>query len=220
MHRHTVNTALALAGTLLAVLAGATQSNELHEALKRKPDMEHGRVLYETCAACHQPDGAGVADGHIPVIAGQHYEVVITQLVDFRRSERVDLRMNAFAARHHLEDSQDIADVAAYISSMPTQQTNEAGTGQFTVLGAQVYKRACVTCHGADGEGNSQLRQPRLAGQHYRYLVRQVDMMIRGTRSNMSWDHSILLRGLTEEEVTGVADYLARMKPAADSPAN
>lgn len=220
MHRHTVNTALALAGTLLAVLASATQSNELHEALKRKPDMEHGRVLYETCAACHQPDGAGVADGHIPVIAGQHYEVIITQLVDFRRSERVDLRMNAFAARHHLEDSQDIADVAAYISSMPTQQTDEAGTGQFTVLGAQVYKRACVTCHGADGEGNSQLRQPRLAGQHYRYLARQIDMMIRGTRSNMSWDHSNLLKGLTAEEVTGVADYLARMRPAGESPAN
>ena len=212
MHQHTANTALAVTGTLLAALAGATQSNELQEALKRKPNMEHGSSLYQTCAACHQPNGAGVADGEIPVIAGQHYEVIVTQLVDFRGTERVDLRMNAFAARHHLENSQDIADVAAYISSMPAQHTNEAGTGEFIPLGAQVYSRARVNCHGAAAEGNSQMRHPRLAGQHYRYLVRQMDMMIRGTRSNSGWDHSNLLNNLTEREITGVADYLARLR--------
>ncbi len=220
MHRHTVHTALAVIGTLLAALASATQSNELHEALKRKPNMEHGSALYETCAACHQPDGAGVADGQIPIIAGQHYEVIIAQLVAFRGSKRVDLRMNAFAARHHLENSQDIADVAAYISSMPAQHTNEAGTGEFIALGAQVYNHACVTCHGAAGEGDSQLRHPRLAGQHYRYLVRQMDMMIRDTHSGSSWDHSNLFKNLTEEEITGVAEYVARLRVADRLPAN
>ena len=213
-------TALAFASTLLATLAGASQSNELREALQRKPNLERGSSLYETCAACHRSDGAGAADGEIPVIAGQHYEVVIAQLVDFRRTERVDLRMNALAAGHHLKGSQDLADVAAYISSMPVQRTNKVGTGQFTALGAQVYSRACVSCHGADAEGNDQLRHPRLAGQHYAYLVKQIDMMIRGTRFNMSWDHSILLKRLTDEEIAGVADYVARLSPAANSPAN
>lgn len=208
------------AGTLLATLAGATQSNELREALERKPNLEHGSSLYETCASCHRPDGAGAADGGVPIVAGQHYEVIITQLVDFRRTERVDLRMNALAARHHLKDSQDLADVAAYISSMPVRRTNEVGTGQLTALGAQVYSRACVSCHGADGEGNDRLRQPRLAGQHYSYLVRQIDMIIRGTRFDLSWDHSQLLKSLTDEEISGVADYVARLKPDAALPAN
>jgi cytochrome c553 len=219
MHRHTVRSALALSGVLLAALAGATQSNELHEVLKRKPNIEHGSSLYQTCAACHQPNGSGVADGEIPVIAGQHYEVIIAQLVAFRGTGRVDLRMNAFAARHQLENSQDIADVAAYISSMTAQHTSEAGTGKFIALGAQVYNHACVTCHGAAGEGNSQLRHPRLAGQHYRYLLKQMDMLIRDTRSDSSWDHSNLLKHLTEEEITGVADYVARLRVADKSPA-
>jgi len=201
------------AGSLLAALAGATQSNELREALERKPDLEHGSSLYETCAACHQPDGAGVADGGIPIIAGQHYEVVIMQLVDFRRTERVDLRMNTFAARHHLESPQDFADVAAYISRMPVQRTKDVGTGQFTVLGAQAYSRACASCHGADADGNDRMRNPRLAGQHYGYLVKQIDMMIQGTRFNLSWDHSKLLKSLTDEEVAGVADHVARLTP-------
>lgn len=213
------NIALAFASALLATLAGATQSNELREALERKPNLEHGSSLYETCATCHRPDGAGAADGDIPIIAGQHYEVTIVQLVDFRRTERVDLRMNAHAARHHLKGSQDLADVAAYISSMPVRWTNEFGTGQFTALGAQIYSRACVSCHGGDAEGNDQLRRPRLAGQHYGYLVKQIDMMIGGTRFNMSWDHSNLLKSLTDEEIAGVADYLARLRPDANTPA-
>ena len=170
------NTALAVASTLVATSTGATQSNELREALERKPNLEHGSSLYETCTACHQSNGAGAADGDIPIIAGQHYEVIITQLVDFRRTERVDLRMNALAARHNLESSQDLADVAAYISSMPVQRTNEVGTGQFTSLGAQTYNRACVSCHGANAEGNDSatlsatcrpaLRLPRQANRH------------------------------------------------------
>ena len=214
------NTALTIASALLATLAGATQSNELREALERKPNLERGRSLFEACAACHRPDGAGAADGDIPIIAGQHYKVIITQLVDFRRTERVDLRMNALAARHNLKGSQDLADVAAYISSMPVRRTNEVGTGQLTALGAQVYSRACVSCHGPDAEGDDQLRQPRLAGQHYGYLVKQIDMMIGGTRFNLSWDHSKLLKSLTDEEITGVADYVARLRPDASSPAN
>ena len=214
------NTALAFASTLLATLAGATQSNELREALERKPNVEHGSSLYETCTACHQSDGAGAADGDIPIIAGQHYEVIIAQLVDFRRTERVELRMNALAARHNLENSQDIADVAAYISSMPVQRTNKVSTGQFTSSGAQTYSRSCMSCHGANAEGNAHLRYPRLAGQHYGYLVKQIDMMIHGTRFNLSWDHAELLKSLTDQEITGVADYVARLRPDANSPTN
>ncbi len=214
------NIALAFAGMLPATLAGAAQSNELREALERKPNLDHGSSLYEACAACHQPDGAGAADGDIPIIAGQHYEVIVAQLVDFRRTERVDLRMNAFSSSHRLESSQDLADVAAFISSLPVQRTGKVGTGQFTALGSQAYRRACVSCHGADAEGNGQLRYPRLAGQHYGYLVEQIDTMIRGTRFNLSRDHSKLLKSLTNQEIAGVADYVARLRPDAKSPEN
>jgi cytochrome c553 len=220
MRWHVGNTVVMLAATFLAAVAGAIQSDELREALERKPNLEHGISLYETCAACHQPNGAGAADGGIPIIAGQHYEVILAQLVAFRLTERVELRMNAFAARHHLENSQDLADVAAHISSMPAQRTTDVGSGQFTALGGQTYRRACASCHGANAEGDGRLLYPRLAGQHYGYLVKQVDMMIRGDRSNLSWDHSKLLKSLSDAEITGVADYLARLRPDADSPAS
>jgi cytochrome c553 len=214
------NTVLAFAIALLAGLAYAVQTNDLRDALALKPNYEHGRSLYETCATCHRPDGAGAADGGVPAIAGQHYEVIIKQLVDFRKTRRIDLRMNALAASHRLESPQDLADVAAFISSLPPQRTDDVGNGRFTGVGAQAYSRACANCHGAEAEGSDEDRYPRLAGQNNDYLVNQIDMMIRGSRFNMSWDHSKLLESLTDEEVIGVADYLARLKPVPNSPAN
>lgn len=220
MRRQVACAVAVLASTLLAGLAQAAQSNELREALQRKPNYEHGNSLYEACAACHRLDGAGSADDDTPAIAGQHYAVVLEQLADFRKTRRIDLRMNAFAASHRLDDTQDLADVAWFISRLPPQQTARVGDGRFTAVGARAYGRACGSCHGAEAEGNGELRHPRLAGQHYEYLVNQMEMMIRGSRFNMSWDHSKLLESLTNDELVGVADHLARLKPVSRSPSN
>ena len=216
MRWRTFSSALAFGGTLLAGLAFAAPISELREALARKPNIEHGSSLYEVCSSCHQPDGAGAAGSDVPSIAGQHSGVIIKQLVDFRDTKRIDLRMNAFASSHRLNGPQDLADVAAYIATLPPQQTDEVGNGLYTGAGAQAYKRACESCHGSVAEGNDQLRHPRLAGQHYRYLVRQIELMIDGSRRNMTWDHARLLESLTDEEITGLADHLARQKPAPD----
>ena len=215
MPRHIATCTIGLAMAALATLASAVQENELREALKLKPDHEHGRKLFEPCAACHQADGSGVADGDIPNIAGQHYEVILKELVDFRDTERIDARMQAFTARHHLEGPQDLADVAAYISHLPRRWTKQYGSGGDTAIGMQAYARACAHCHGQAGQGDNDLRIPRLAGQHYGYLVKQIDMMIGGARFNVSWDHSKLLESLTDKEITGVADYLARLQPTS-----
>lgn len=205
-------------GLLLAALAThapAVEENELRAALKLKPNHEHGRKLYDTCAACHQADGGGVADGNIPSIAGQHYEVILKELADFRDTERIDMRMEAFASRHHLEGPQDLADVAAYISSLPRRWTKQYGPGSDTAIGLQAYGRACASCHGQAGQGDNDLRIPRLAGQHYGYLVKQLDSMIGGSRFNVSWDHSKLIESLGDKEITGVADALSRMQPTS-----
>jgi cytochrome c553 len=101
------------------------------------------------------------------------------------------------------------------MSRLPRQWTKQYGSGEHTAIGMQAYARACASCHGATGDGNNELRMPRVAGQHYRYLVKQIDMMIGGARFNVSWDHSKLLESLTDEEITGVADYLARQQPPA-----
>jgi cytochrome c553 len=207
----------------LVVLLGMTpahsrQTNELQDALQLKPDLEHGRTLYSTCAACHQSHGGGTPDGAIPSIAAQHYEVTIEQLADFRDAARWDPRMSAFTAEHHLAGPQDLADVAAYIAALPPQPSAEVGPGDRTALGGQLYGRACQSCHGARGEGDASQRIPRLGGQHFGYLVRQIRAIATRERPKAGLDHAPLLDDLPDGEVVAVADYLSRISPAQEQP--
>jgi cytochrome c553 len=207
--------AVAVALAIIAASTAAGLTNEFRAARKLKANPEHGRALFTSCATCHQPDGAGRAKDGIPSIAGQHYQFVLEQLVDFRESERLDLRMNAATAPHALKGPQDLADVAAYVADLPSVATSDTGPGEFLNAGQNVYARACSHCHGVTAEGNGKLRYPRLAGQHYGYLKRQMEIMVAGDRPHVSWDHMKLLQSLTPEEKNGVAGYLARLNAAA-----
>ena len=93
--------------------------DELLTAQQVKPNFEHGAELFEVCAACHGADGAGTSDGTVPAIAGQHFRVVLKQLVDYRHDQRWDIRMEHFTDRHRLAGPQEVADIAALYRRAP-----------------------------------------------------------------------------------------------------
>jgi cytochrome c553 len=207
---------LGLLALLGMTLAHSRQDNELQDALQLKPSLEHGRALYDNCAACHQSHGGGDPTSAIPSIAAQHYEVVIEQLANFRADTRWDLRMVAFTAEHRLAGPQDLADVAAYVAALPPRPSAEFGPGDRTAVGGQLYGRVCQGCHGARGEGNGPLRYPRLSGQHFRYLVQRMRARPARERPKPSWDHAALFRMLSDDQFVAVADYLSRIDPAQE----
>ena len=194
----------------LTVQAGSIPQQEYAQVLRSKPDIVHGEALFETCAACHGPQGAGVSDGTVPAIAGQHFHVIARQLVDYRYDRRWDLRMKHFTDQHHLDGAQDIADVATVISQLAVTKASDHGSAEYLQHGGEVYAHLCASCHGAAGEGDDRDGHPRLAGQHYDYLLRQMHDALEGRRPNFSPDHVRLLRRLERDDLTGVADYLSR----------
>jgi cytochrome c553 len=206
---------------LISAAASAASPNadaaraELLAAAKLTPDAERGARHYETCAACHGPSGQGVSDGSVPAIAGQHGSVLLKQIVDFRHDQRWDERMQHFTDRHHLPTAQDVTDVAAYVSRLPRFPAMEdsIGDGAFLREGASVYFRVCEACHGPLGEGDLLRFRPRLAGQHYEYLLRQLGETAAGYRPGMDPLHVERLRKLSPEQMRGVADYLSRTSP-------
>ncbi len=195
------------------------RDREFIEGALLQPDRAHGAELFRTCAACHGDDGIGTTDGEIPAIAGQHGGVLLKQLADFRHDQRWDARMQHFTDDHHLRNAQDLADVAAYISELPRfPPTAEGiGDGQDLRAGASVYFRVCERCHGPLGEGDRARSLPRLAGQRYAYLLRQLQETAAGKRPGMDLAHVERLQGLSEAEMRGVADYLSRMSPDLSS---
>lgn len=194
-------------------VAMSVPEQEFQEAVHAKPDLERGSHYFETCARCHGPRGGGTASGEFPRIAGQYFPVLIRQLVAFRNGLRWDYRMEGFADRHRLPDVQAIADVAAYVSQLEDPTPPGIGSGEWTTRGAAVYFRACESCHGTSGKGDPAHAVPRLAGQHYEYLRRQIYDAVDGRRPGFPAFHVRLLARLDHDEIAGVADYLARIVP-------
>jgi cytochrome c553 len=195
----------------LAAHSASIPQQEYDLVQRSKADMVHGATLFETCAACHGPDGAGTRDGSVPAIAAQHFRVITRELVDYRHDKRWDLRMEHFTDEHHLSGAQDIADVAAYISDLPPTHTSGVGSGEFLDHGAEVYGRLCASCHGPAAEGENLKRYPRLAGQHFEYLLRQMHDAVEGRRPNFPREHVRLLERFERPDFVGVADYLSRL---------
>ena len=200
-----------LPATVVFAMPAAEQ--EYQQVMHVRPDSDRGAQYFLTCAGCHGPKGGGAANGEFPRIAGQYFPVLARQLVAYRHGLRWDFRMENFADGHHLQDAQAIADVAAYISQLEDSAPAGIGTGEFMSHGANVYFRLCESCHGASGQGDPEHLVPRIGGQHYEYLRRQIHDAVEGRRPGFPAFHVKLFARLEYADIDGVADYLARITP-------
>jgi len=191
----------------------AASEQALVMRLGEHADINHGRELFNTCAACHQSNGAGAVDGTVPAIAGQHFGFIVRELIGFRYEQRLDERMQHFTDQHHLKDAQAIADVAAYISQLPKTRSNDHGSGVGLQDGARHYADTCASCHGAGGDGNAQRNVPRLAGQQYKYLLHALLNPADEVRPAFWSEHAHVLNGLQRSDLIAIADYLSRLNP-------
>jgi cytochrome c553 len=205
--------AAGLAPVALLISSGAvamsTASAELDAALRLTPRLDHGAEIFDTCAACHGQDGHGVSDGSVPAIAGQFVPVIVKQIVEFRYNARLNVRMQHFVDRHHLAAPQDLADVAAYVSSLPPREGTRLAETPRLGQAANLFAGSCASCHGRRGEGSSSARVPRLAGQYAEYLNEQLHDAAEGRRPSMGPDHARLLTRLSSDDMDALARYLA-----------
>jgi cytochrome c553 len=203
---------LCLLLALIAPLALAAPSarQDYVDAMRATPDAARGAGLFATCAGCHGADGRGLADGSVPRIAGQHRQVLIKQIVDYRYARRGDPRMESVAVRHQLKSAQAIADVAQFVATLEPVTAVGLGRGEHLELGRQIYLGRCGSCHGRAGEGDAQAAAPRLAGQHYMYLLRQLHDALEGRRPTLGDTHNRMLKDLDRDGLQALADMLAR----------
>ena len=185
------------------------EGGEKELALTLTGDVVNGEEAYEICSGCHLPSGAGRPDGTFPQLAGQHPVVVIKQIADIRAGRRDNPIMYPFAKS--LTDQQELADVSAYIKTLPIPTDNGKGPGENLEEGAALYARDCVQCHGAKGEGNSEKFYPVLAGQHYKYLLRQIGEIAEKKRRNANPDMVKIVEQYTHEQQSAVVDYMSRL---------
>jgi cytochrome c553 len=169
-----------------------------------------GERAFEMCSHCHLPSAAGRPDGSVPQIAGQHTSVLIKQMSDIREGRRENPIMYPFART--VISPQKLADLAAYIETLPIPRQNGKGPGTSLELGRTLYERDCGGCHMPDGRGSARTFVPVLAGQHYEYLLRQIRDLATEWRHNAHPEMNMPISSYTQDEIVAVADYVSRLE--------
>ena len=185
------------------------ETGEKAEALQLKGDKKRGAEGYELCGACHLPSGAGRPDGTFPQLAGQHATVLIKQMADIRAGVRDNPAMYPFAAT--LTDPQELADVASHIESLciPVDHGRYEGPDAAVQLatGKALYEKECQDCHGPNGQGVKEKFYPVIAGQHYKYLLRQMTEIRDGRRRNANPDMVRIIKKYDDKQLVAISAY-------------
>lgn len=185
----------------------------VEQALEATPDLENGRMMFQNCAVCHSPEGWGTPSGHFPQIAGQHRSVIIKQLSDIHKGNRDNPTMLPFTAPLIEQGSQALANISAYVSQLPMVPNNSLGYGAQLDEAKKMYDDNCEQCHGKNGEGDAEKLYPRIHGQHFSYLERQLHWIKTGKRRNSDEKMVKQIQRFNYRELELLADYVSRLRP-------
>jgi cytochrome c553 len=180
-------------------------------AAQAAPPLSDGSRLYAPCGACHAPKAWGSMDGTIPNLAGQQRRYLEKQLALFRSGTRVDPATQVEAVHSTVGDQHNVVALASYLSGLDSNPHPVTGSGEHPRVGQEIYAHICAACHGADGRGEAGNRVPRIAGQHYPYLRRQIDVAAALHRDLAPPEMTSALRGMQSQEEDALADYISRL---------
>ncbi|MDE2416502.1 MAG: cytochrome c4 [Burkholderiales bacterium] len=77
----------------------------------------------------------------------------------------------------------------------------------------KIVSGVCSLCHGADGESSSEVF-PRLAGQHWEYIAKQLENFKSGKRESTAM--SQMVAKLTPDEMVALGKYFEKKKAPAE----
>ena len=181
-----------------------------------------GKKLYTPCVACHGANAEGIVALNSPALAGQSQSYLMRQLWDFRNGNRGATEGDTIGAQMRpmammLEDGVAIANVAAYLASMPTSKPPATVEGD-AANGQKLYDSRCGACHGGKGWGIEELHTPNLSSIGDAYLMRQVRNFQNGLRGAKKVapegkQMAMMAKSVTAEDVKDIAAFLNEPEP-------
>ncbi len=189
--------------SLAAVIAGigAILSNVPAQAA---PDVSDKA---QACIACHGA-GGNSAMPEVPILAGQTARYIYLQLRDFKEGRRKNELMSPMAKDLTKEEMLALGD---YFAAQKRTVANERGDDAKVAVGNKIADAAlCTMCHQGGFAGQNEV--PRVGGQHYSYVKKQLMAFKYKERTNDAGNMQAVVRTMPDEDLEALAAYVATLK--------
>jgi cytochrome c553 len=208
----------ALPAAVLAIVLLATGRSDAADSVEHPRQGVQAKLEY--CESCHGLSGEGY-HGYftMPRLAGQQPRYIENQLRAFTERRRTNQVM--FNVAHSLSPSM-LAALANHFHGLRPGPVGD-GPQRLAVSGKTIYEEgipeanvaACFACHGLEAHGQDEI--PRLAGQLYSYVVKELTNWgkERGQGSGRSDTSAIMAptaHNLTPSQIAAVAAYVSHLK--------
>ena len=192
-------------GSSVFLAAGAVSAADR----ARDADDSAKLLAEQVCPGCHGPHGVNTLQ-EIPNIAAQTDVYIAAKLWQFRSQalRKPEPHFDLLGAA--LMDDATVESLARYFAGQPAPAP-VARDAAILETGSGIYNKGtdqgvapCATCHGTRAEGLGIV--PRLAGQHARYVERQlrsIQLRLRNTRVMHG-----AVKDLSPEDIRAVAAYV------------
>jgi cytochrome c553 len=182
----------ALAGLLVWAGAGAQAQSAATAPAKA-----------EACAACHGPGGRS-AVAQFPILAGQTSRYLYLQLRDFQEGRRINELMTPMVAGLTRDEMREISDYFA--KQKPPLQTFKTDPEKARLGKLKADETLCTMCHLGGFAGQNEV--PRVAGQHFEYIVKQLSDFKARTRTNDAGTMTSVANTINAQDIDNLAHYL------------
>jgi cytochrome c553 len=154
------------------------------------------------CAACHGPEGKAIDP--YPVLAGQTSRYLYLELRDFQEGRRNDPQMSPVAKDLTRDEMRELSDYFA--KQKPAPQTFKPDAAKAALGKAKADETLCTMCHLGGFSGQNEI--PRVAGQNYQYVVKQLSDFKARTRTNDAGNMTSVANTLSAQDIENLAHYL------------
>jgi cytochrome c oxidase subunit 2 len=204
-----------------SMIMGLALATAFAAPLSAQGDPAAGQAGFAVCVACHGPNGGGMVAMNAPAIAGQEEWYLVRQLQNFKAGIRGTHAQDTYGAQMApiamtMPTDADMANVAAYVSSLSPQSISDTGGGD--AAAGQAAYAPCAACHGPDAKGMAAMNAPNLTLQQDWYVVRQLQNFkagVRGAHPQDTYGAQMAPMGqllADEAAMANIAAYLASLR--------
>lgn len=170
-------------------------------------DVQAGRKKSGVCVGCHGIKGRS-SNLSYPILDGQNAGYLYRQMENYQHKHRGDLSMTLIMPILSRDDMLSLA--AFYAAQTPAVTKFKADPERVARGRAKSKELQCPMCHGRNLSGQQEI--PRLTGQQYDYVVKQLRDFRGGLREHATGEVADAIKALSDMDLENFGHYIAAMR--------